>query len=137
MKKSAYLFIAMQMIVLLACGNSTPKNENITIIEIGDEVDENPSATNNDGELNVQTITGEHEKYALIIAIGKYPRESGWSSISSENDVPLIKNALISQDFDEKNISLISDSEANKEGIVNAIQALTIFSLDRIIQCMY
>jgi len=31
------------------------------------------------------------EKYALIIAVGNYPKKTGWSTISSLNDVPLIQ----------------------------------------------
>ena len=34
------------------------------------------------------------EKYGLIIAVGDYPAKTGWSSISSANDVPIIKSAL-------------------------------------------
>ena len=34
------------------------------------------------------------EKYALIIAVGEYPRKTGWSSISSVNDIGLIKQVL-------------------------------------------
>ena len=45
-------------------------------------------------------------KYALIIAVGNYDRAAtGWSPISSENDIPLIKTALEGQGFDEKNIT--------------------------------
>ncbi|MBN1186403.1 MAG: caspase family protein [Bacteroidales bacterium] len=127
MKRSIYLFIAMQIVVLLACGNSLPSNEKkvdgITMEEVREST---PFDINkNDEDIALQNPEGDPNKYALIIAIGKYPRESGWSSISSENDVPLIKNALLSQNFKEENIVLISDNEANKEGIVNAIKALT------------
>lgn len=64
------------------------------------------------------------EKYGLIIAIGDYPTKTGWSTISSVNDVPLIKQALLAQGFTEKNISILSDAEATKVGIIKAIEEL-------------
>ena len=43
-------------------------------------------------------------KHALIVAIGNYPEPetNGWPVISSGNDVPLIKNALINQQCQEQ-----------------------------------
>lgn len=64
------------------------------------------------------------EKYALIIAIGDYPAKGGWSTISSKNDVPLIKGALLGQGFKEGNIKILIDSEATKKGIVEAVTAI-------------
>lgn len=64
------------------------------------------------------------EKHALIIAIGNYPSKGGWSSISSTNDVPLIKNALLAQGFLDSNITTLIDSEATKKGIEQAMADL-------------
>lgn len=64
------------------------------------------------------------EKYAIIIAVGDYPKSTGWSSISSVNDVPLIKNTLISQDFKEENIVVLKNEIATRSGIIHAIEAL-------------
>lgn len=64
------------------------------------------------------------EKHALIIAIGEYPSKTGWSSISSVNDVPLIKDALLAQGFKEANIATLIDAQATKKGIEQAISAL-------------
>ena len=50
------------------------------------------------------SLTAMAEKYSLIIAIGDYPARTGWSTISSANDVPLIKGALLNQGFKEENI---------------------------------
>jgi len=64
-------------------------------------------------------------KHALIIAIGNYNRSvTGWSPISSENDIPLIKTMLMNQGFDEENIALLQDAEADKEGILKALNTL-------------
>ena len=66
-------------------------------------------------------------RHALIVAIGNYPNpdENLWPVISSVNDVPLIKNALISnQGFEEKNVQVLIDSQATKAGIVAALDKL-------------
>ena len=49
------------------------------------------------------------DKYALIIGIGKY---KFWEKISSDNDVPFIKAALIKQGFAEANICILMDERA-------------------------
>ena len=54
------------------------------------------------------------EKYALIIAIGDYPTKTGWSTISSANDVPLIKQALVNNGFAQANIQTLIDAAQNK-----------------------
>ncbi len=65
-------------------------------------------------------------KRALIIAIGDYPdpEENGWRPINAINDVSLVKNALMKQQFPESNISVITDSMATKKGIENALDKL-------------
>jgi len=66
-------------------------------------------------------------KHALIVAIGNYPKPeiNNWDIINSVHDVPLIKNALLlSQQFSEKNIQVLLDSAANKNGILGAIDKL-------------
>lgn len=70
-------------------------------------------------------LAKKSDKHALIIAIGEYKRsETGWSPISSKNDIPLIKNALMSQGFEEENIKMLIDDEADKAGIISALQEL-------------
>ena len=68
---------------------------------------------------------GATEKHALIIAIGDYPKKSGWGDISSTNDVPLIKQTLLNQDFKESNITVLKDKGATYEGIKKVIAAFT------------
>jgi hypothetical protein len=60
-------------------------------------------------------------KIALIVAIGEYENNSGWGNISSQNDVPIIKAALIKQGFAEKDIMVLSDAAATRQGILDAI----------------
>ena len=64
-------------------------------------------------------------KHALIIAIGEYPVESGWGSLSSANDLVLMKGTLIKQGFQEKNIIVLTDQDATKMNIVTKLQDLT------------
>lgn len=64
------------------------------------------------------------EKHALIIAIGEYPSKTGWSAISSVNDVPLIKQSLLDQEFSEENILVLINENATKAGIQKALQDL-------------
>lgn len=64
------------------------------------------------------------EKYGLIIAVGDYPPKTGWSSISSVNDVPLIKNTLLNQNFKEENIIVLKNELATRAGILGAIEGL-------------
>ena len=66
--------------------------------------------------------TEESSKIALIVAIGDYPASTGWQKISSRNDVPLVKSALMKQGFVEENILVLGDTAATKEGILNAIR---------------
>ncbi|MEZ4975832.1 MAG: caspase family protein [Flavobacteriaceae bacterium] len=64
------------------------------------------------------------KKHALIIAVGDYPKSTGWKSISSANDVPLIKQALLNQGFLEEDIMTLINDQATKQGIVNALELL-------------
>ncbi|MCW9707821.1 caspase family protein [Fodinibius salsisoli] len=61
--------------------------------------------------------SGAPEKYALVFAIGDYPESGGWGKISSGNDVPLILSTLEKQGFKSKNITVVRDEMATKEGI--------------------
>lgn len=60
-------------------------------------------------------------KYALIIGIGKY---KFWDKISSDNDVPYIKAALIKQGFPDANISILMDEQATIFGINQSFKNL-------------
>lgn len=67
---------------------------------------------------------GNPVKHALIIAVADYPEEGRWPDISSDNDVPLIKGALLKQGFQSENITVVMDDQADKDGIVNELKAL-------------
>ncbi len=64
------------------------------------------------------------QKHALIIAVADYPEEGKWQDISSDNDIALIKGALLKQGFDNKNIKIVIDDDASKDGIVTELENL-------------
>lgn len=56
----------------------------------------------------------------LLIGIGNYPDYTGWNSISSVNDVNLLKKTLVSN----FSVSTLIDQNATHAGIVKAIKTL-------------
>ncbi|WP_179345589.1 caspase family protein [Winogradskyella ursingii] len=70
------------------------------------------------------SLTAAAEKYGLIIAVGDYPARTGWSSISSANDVSIIQDALLNQNFKSENITVLLNEQATRIGILSAIEAL-------------
>lgn len=58
-------------------------------------------------------------KYALIVAAGAYEKSTGWSSLTSANDVGLIKDALIDRGFKEEEIVVLSE-DVTKANILKA-----------------
>jgi hypothetical protein len=71
-----------------------------------------------------------HKKIALIVAVSKYPANSGWGELSSDNDVKLIKEALLRQGFKEQDIAVITDKQATLNGISKAMDQYLIQKAD-------
>ncbi len=65
------------------------------------------------------TIGFSKDKYALIVAAGTYDRSTGWSSLTSANDVGLIKDALLARGFKEEEIEVLSE-DVTKTNIIKA-----------------
>lgn len=63
-------------------------------------------------------------RHALLIGIGNYPEESGWSAIHGNNDIPIIRANLVRQGFPECQIITLIDSAATKENILSAFAGL-------------
>ena len=75
--------------------------------------------------LTISSLSiAQTQKRALIIAVGDYPSRTGWSNISSVNDIPLIKDALMLQNFNETNIAVIQNEQATKHGILTSLKKL-------------
>ena len=60
-------------------------------------------------------------KHALVIAIGEYET---WGPLSSLNDVPFITGVLKKQQFEEKNITVLTNKNATLEGIKKSFESL-------------
>jgi hypothetical protein len=73
--------------------------------------------------LSFLPLTGiRAEKHALIIAIGAYERSTGWNSLSSANDEPMLRAALIARGFSEKNIRSYVDGALDRQAIIDAFR---------------
>ena len=64
-------------------------------------------------------------RHALLIGIGDYPEDSGWNTIHGNNDVSIIKEALLRQGFSSDEVLQLTDSEATKEGILISFDKLS------------
>ena len=59
-------------------------------------------------------------KRALLVGISKYPQDSGWCELSSNNDLQLLVS-ILKKHYD---LIIISENRATKEGIISAINNL-------------
>lgn len=74
--------------------------------------------------LLLPLVVGAQERYALVIGIGQYPEDSGWSQIHGDNDVPIIKQLLLEQGFKVENVAVLMNARATKHGILSALDEL-------------
>lgn len=58
---------------------------------------------------------------ALIVAIANYPLNSGWESIHANNDKKYILEILSLKEFQPAHIAILSDEQATKANISNAL----------------
>lgn len=64
----------------------------------------------------------EPKKLALIVAVADYPRRGGYPKLSSDNDIPLVRGAMVRHGFAEEDISVLLDEQATRAGIFKAIE---------------
>lgn len=74
--------------------------------------------------LLLPLFVGAQERYALVIGIGQYPEDSGWSQIHGDNDVVIIKQLLLEQGFRAENVAVLMNARATKHGILSALDEL-------------
>lgn len=74
--------------------------------------------------LLISLSASSQVKRGVVIGIGDYPKEYGWSKIHGNNDVGLIKETLREQGFMDQNIVTLIDSEATYDAIMLAFQRL-------------
>ncbi len=63
-------------------------------------------------------------KRALTVFIGNYPKESGWNTISSQNDKAIILQMLYSNRFKPSDVTCLEESHATCSSIVAALETL-------------
>lgn len=61
---------------------------------------------------------------ALLVAIDKYPSGSGWAEIHATNDISLIKPVLEKRNFRDSNIAILTNEQATKKAITEALNSL-------------
>lgn len=61
---------------------------------------------------------------ALIVAVGDYPKESGWNRIHAVNDCNLIVPLLKANGYKNADIKILPDEKATKQQIVKEFQNL-------------
>jgi hypothetical protein len=71
------------------------------------------------------TFAQKITRYAVLVGIGRYPSESGWSDISGDTDVANMATALEKKGFLPGNITRIVNEEATVEQILLAFRELS------------
>ena len=69
-------------------------------------------------------------KHALLVGVGDYPvRPAGqrsWADLNSENDLKLVRNMLISQNFNSKNMVELLNEKATLTNVLDALDNLLV-----------
>jgi metacaspase-1 len=71
--------------------------------------------------LCLQALSAQSSSHALLVAVGDYPAYTGWAPLQAVNDTRLLREALRSQGFSPDNIHTLTDAEATRERILQAI----------------
>jgi len=72
----------------------------------------------------VETAGGFPQKRALIVAIANYGPFTGWDTIHSENDLPLVAEAARQLGIPDSGIRVLKNEEATFQGILEALYQL-------------
>lgn len=63
-------------------------------------------------------------KRALVIGIGSYPEASGWAKINGDKDLPIVRDMLLANGFQSKDIVELKNESATADAIRKALDAL-------------
>lgn len=63
-------------------------------------------------------------KRALVIGIGNYPEASGWAKINGDKDLPIVRDMLLANGFQSKDIVELKNESASADAIRKALDAL-------------
>lgn len=69
-------------------------------------------------------LLANSKNLALLIGIGDYPSESGWSKIHGDKDLDLIEPILSNHSFDSANIIKLKNGQATKQAIERSFNIL-------------
>lgn len=73
------------------------------------------------------SVSFAQTKHAILIGVAKYPDRTdvkAWGDLSSDNDIELVKNMLLNQKFDAKNIVEILDKKATASNVLAELDIL-------------
>ena len=73
-----------------------------------------------------ETAACAQGRHALVVGIGNYPENSGWSRISGDKDAGLVKSMLAHNGFPEQDIIVLKDADATKAAIREAFAELVV-----------
>ncbi len=65
----------------------------------------------------VQLAAG-NKKIAVLIGIGQYRGDTGWTELSSRNDISLMHNTLMNQGFANEDVYILQDQKATQASIL-------------------
>ena len=65
-----------------------------------------------------------NNRWAIVVGISNYPKETGWGKISGVADVDIVIPMLKQNGFNENNIITLTDKQATKKGIEAAFDNL-------------
>jgi metacaspase-1 len=79
--------------------------------------------------FGISFISSGQVKRALIVAIGNYDfAKTAWPPINVDNDVELINQTLLKQNFAAENITVLKHQAATKDAIIKALDKLASVS---------
>lgn len=64
------------------------------------------------------------KRYALVIGIGAYPKESGWAAINGDKDIPIVIEMLKINGFKSEDICTLRNEKATKKSIKIEMQKM-------------
>ena len=69
--------------------------------------------------------TTAQSRRALVIGIGDYPAESGWSKINGDRDIDIVCSFLVANGFAQSDIHTLKNAEATKANIIQQFSSIT------------
>lgn len=63
-------------------------------------------------------------KHALVIGIGPYPTETGWTAINGDKDIPIVEKMLLSNGFLPQDIVALENQNATADAIHKELRSL-------------